>query len=145
MEKSVRITRDEWFMGVALLTSKRSTCLRSRVGAVIVRDKRIISTGYNGSPVGMPHCTPNTCNSARRCLNTIHAEANAIAFAAKGGIPLEGTKLYCTLSPCKTCSEMIIQSGIKEVIYMHEYGNDFGLELLRQAKIIVRQYVTNIL
>ena len=135
-----RISRDELFMKVAELFALRSTCLRGQVGVVAVKDKRIIATGYNGAPEGFPHCTPETCNADHPCTNTIHAEANLIAFAARAGIKLEGATLYCTHAPCKKCAELILQSGIVELYYRNCYRNTDGLNLLwgGNKKIIVK-------
>lgn len=125
-----RISRDKLYMEIAELFALRSTCLRGKVGAVAIRDKRIIATGYNGSPEGFDHCTDETCNTDHPCENTIHAEANLIAFAARAGISLEGTTLYCTHSPCKKCAQLIIQSGIRYIIYKNQHRDTSGLDLI---------------
>ena len=137
-----RITRVELFMQVAYLFSKRSTCLRGQVGAVAVIDKRIIATGYNGAPEGFPHCTSETCNAEKPCENTIHAEANLIAFAARAGIKLEGATLYCTHAPCKKCAQLILQSGISSLYFSQAYHDDSGLKVLWEGerKVTIKQY-----
>lgn len=156
-----RMSRDTLFSTVCLLVSQRSTCLRSQVGAVIVKDGRIVSTGYNGPVSGMPPCVkPNSliddldlknpyfstpCGkeySARRCLGagctrSLHAETNAIAFAARAGVSVEGCVMYCTMSPCINCAKVIVNSGIKELKYTEDYRDLSGLELLKKSGIKV--------
>lgn len=131
------ITREHLHIEIAKLISQRSGCQRGQVGAVITSvDNRIICTGYNGP---LPHsgkCT-DKCNIDNPCTHSIHAEANAIAFAAKNGITLNGAILYCTTSPCIKCSELIIQSGIWKVVYDQNYRDPAGLELLCKNKIQV--------
>lgn len=129
-----RPSRDLTFALIAKVISLRGTCLRAKVGAVIVKDKRIVSVGYNGALPGEDHCTSELCNADSPCLNTIHAEANAIYYAAKSGISIEGAKIYCTHSPCRKCSEAIIQSGVKEVIYLKEY-RETPWNLFRETSI----------
>lgn len=116
-----RITREELYIKMASLIALRGTCKRKQVGCIITRDNRIISTGYNGPVKGQQHCNPSFCEILTSCTNAIHAEANAIAFAAREGVKLDGATLYCTLAPCKKCSELIIQTGIKEVIFFEQY------------------------
>jgi len=136
-----RINRDTLYLQIAELFAKRGTCERLRVGAIVVRDKRICCSGYNGTPPGEGHCSEE-CNIKKSCKVSIHAEANLIASAAKHGVSLEHTTLYITHSPCKTCSELIIQAGIKRVVFMDFYGKD-GLLLLEDQGIIVDQYAVN--
>lgn len=124
-----RITREDLFMGCAELFAQRSTCLRGQVGAVAVINGRIMATGYNGAPSGHPHCTPETCNDQGPCTNSIHAEANLIAFAAKAGVSLQDATLYCTHLPCLKCAQLIVQSGIKQVIWKNPYHDESGLQL----------------
>jgi dCMP deaminase len=116
-----RLDRDSLNMNLAKVVSLRGTCLRAKVGAVVVKDRRVVSTGYNGAPTGGPHCNDETCTPNEPCKNSIHAEANAIAYAAKHGVALRGAVIYVTHSPCQKCSELIIQSGITEVIYAKKY------------------------
>lgn len=139
---STRISRIDLFMEIAHLFSQRGTCQRAQVGAVIVSDNRIVSTGYNGAPSGLVHCEAARCNlnDPRGCMRASHAESNAIAFAAKKGIPLEGSILYCTLQPCHSCSQMIINSGIREVWYSCDYRDSTGLMLLFEAGIKATKY-----
>ena len=142
-----RISRDAMFMEIAHTLAKRSTCARAQVGAVLVMDNRIISTGYAGAPSGMTHCLDSGCDvntnlpeKDQHCLRTVHAEANVIAFAAKYGIKTEGATLYCTHRPCENCSKLLINAGIREVIYLSEYGDRAGLDLLVRAGVRVRSF-----
>ena len=134
----MRPTRDEVAMIHAMLTSLRSTCGRKQVGATIYKDGRPISAGYAGPPAGFPHCTPeclHASNANGGCNRTIHAEQNALAYAARAGRSTEGATLYCTLSPCEACAKLIINSGIQKVVYWEEYRNTDGIRLLRGAGI----------
>ena len=136
-----RITRKEMFKEMLRTVEKRSTCLRSKVAAIIEKDGRVISLGYNGPASGFPQCLPQTefhrsCECmGPSCTRSIHAETNAIAFAAKAGICIEGATMYCSMSPCINCAKLIINSGIKKLIYVEEYRNREGLELLSKAGI----------
>ena len=112
---------------------QESHCERRQVGAIIARENRIISTGYNGTPVGLDNKCEDTQGTTKRSV--IHAEANAILFAAKHGVALEGTTLYVTTSPCIECAKMIVQSGIKRVWYSEAYKDTTGLDLLTIAGI----------
>lgn len=133
----MRPTRTDVLMAVAMVMATRSTCNRLQVGCVIAKDGRIISTGYAGAPSGLPHCGPE-CNPDNPCNNTVHAEAGAIAYAARHGIAVEGATIYCTHSPCLACAKLIINSGIQEVIYDQEYRDKSGVELLLKAGKSVR-------
>jgi dCMP deaminase len=146
--KNDRPNWDEYFMDIAALVSKRSTCLRRGVGAVLVRDRRILSTGYNGAPSGMRHCLDIGC--LREQLNIpsgerhelcrgLHAEQNAIIQAAFHGVSVNGSTLYCTNQPCVICSKMIINAGIVHVIVREHYRDDLAEEMLREATIMVSQ------
>lgn len=128
-------------MEMAMTASKRGTCLRRQVGAVIAREGRVLSLGYVGAPAGLPHCRPETCSKENPCERTIHAEANAIAFAAREGIALDDSVMYCTASPCLHCAKLIINSGIVEVIYFEEYRVTDPINLLRQAGIRCSKFV----
>lgn len=110
--------------------AKRSSCLRLQVGALIVRDGRVLSIGYNGTPAGKPHCTTETCNAEKPCTSTLHAEANAIAYAARHGIALEGTWLYCTYSPCLSCAKLILSAGITLLAFENLYRDEDPLAFL---------------
>jgi dCMP deaminase len=133
----MRPSRDEWLIRMAVITSARGTCLRASVGAIISRDGRIISTGYVGSPRGLPHCTDVGCDESTYsgCIRTVHAEANAIAFAARHGISTEGSELHCTHSPCGNCAKLIINAGIIRVVYDTEYRDITPLDILDSARI----------
>lgn len=140
---------DEYFMNIAKVTSLRSNCIKRKVAAVIVRDKRVISTGYNGTPRGVKNCSEGGCP---RCMSFAasgvglseclcsHAEENAIVQAAYHGASLKDASLYTTFSPCLICTKMILNSGIKEVIYNANYPmGDLPLQLLQEAGILIRQ------
>ena len=144
---------DKWdirFMDLAKQVSTWSSCLKStrHVGAVIVRDRRVITTGYNGAPSGIKSCVErNECIRSNlksgTCIEqcyAVHAEENAILQAAKLGISLEGATLYVTHKPCTQCSKSIINAGIKRVVYIYEYPDSFGDELLKSAGIISERY-----
>lgn len=124
-------------MATARLWSLQSTCRRLKVGAIIVKDGRTISTGYNGAPSGFTHCTPDICNEEKSCTRTVHAEMNAIVFAAKYGIPTEGAELYTTHAPCLDCAKAMINAGIAHVFYEQEYRSTDGVEILAQAGVKV--------
>jgi dCMP deaminase len=127
---------DQYFMGIALEVAKRSTCLRAKVGAIIVRDKRILTTGYNGSPSGLPHCTEVGCLMANgHCVRTLHAEQNAIIQAALHGVSVSGGTIYVTHQPCLTCAKMIINAGIRRVIYGGHYPDELAVSFLEQAGV----------
>lgn len=142
---SYRITRDYMKLKMLELLAMRSTCLRRRVGCLIVRDDRIISTGYNGLPSGMPNC----CNTGE-CLKEkfkseeykvcIHSEQNALMQCAKLGISADGADLYVNADVCMTCAKLILAAGIKRVIVIRDFGGkvgDAGIELLRGNGVIV--------
>lgn len=134
-----RITWDQFFMAQSHLLALRSTCTRLAVGATIVRDKRIIAGGYNGSISGDEHCTEKGCYVVdNHCVRTIHAETNALLQCAKYGTQANGADLYVTHFPCLPCTKTIIQAGIKNVFYAKDYKNNpYALELLAKAKVNV--------
>lgn len=138
----MRISRDQMFFEIIEVLIKRATCSRAQVGAILVKDGRIISTGYNGSPSGTPHCLDSGCIQDQNgsCIRTVHAEANAIVFAAKHGISTNEAVLYVSLAPCLTCAKLVINAGVKEVVYRDEYHKPEGLQLLRQSGILVRGF-----
>ena len=127
----VRPSWDEYFLGLMDEISKRATCDRGRSGCIIVKDKRILSTGYVGSPPGLPHCDDvghlmkqmidEDGTIRQHCVRTIHAEQNAICQASRYGTPLGGTTLYCRMEPCRTCAMLIISTGITKVIAQRRY------------------------
>lgn len=136
-----RITRDEMVMAMAVIAGMRSTCQRKQVGAVIARDGRVLSIGYAGAPSGFEHCSAAVCDLSKPCDRTVHAEANAVAFAAKEGIPINGSTIYITCSPCINCAKLIINSGIKRVRYLEEYRDTTPLELLVNAHIGIMKMI----
>lgn len=131
----MRPSRVETLMEVAEIFAHRSTCSRAHVGAVIAKDGRILATGYNGAPAGMPHCSHEGDRSDAGCKTAVHAEANAIAFAARHGVSLDGSELYTTLSPCLGCSQIIINSGIIRAYIKNEYRLKDGEILLKASGI----------
>lgn len=135
-----RIKRQEMYLEICKIISQRSTCLRRHVGCVITIDDRIVSTGYNGSIRGFPHCEPHTCNETTPCLHTMHAEANAIAFAAKETVSIKGGVLYCTAIPCQNCAKLIIQSGIQQVVFESGRSDTGGLQILKQGGVGIFEY-----
>jgi len=130
-EKYIRPSWDEYFMEIANTVSKRATCDRGRSGCVIVKDRQILVSGYVGSPVGLPHCDEvghqmkkmlhEDGSISEHCVRTVHAEQNAICQAAKRGIALEGSTLYCRMTPCRVCAMLIINCGIKRVVCEKKY------------------------
>lgn len=139
-------------MEVARAFAERSTCSRAKVGAVIALNGRVLSTGYNGAPAGMPHCShPCTCDdlhletdtghlveclSTQPCNVTIHAEANAVAFAARHGVATDGAEVYVTLSPCLMCAKLLVNAGISKVWMEELYRERSGIEYLEKAGIV---------
>ena len=128
--------KDIAYMKMAMIWSENSSCERKKVGAIIVKDKMIISDGYNGMPSGFP----NDCEiDGETKPEVLHAEANAITKLARSHNSSEGATLYVTMQPCMECSKLIIQSGIKRVVYVESYRDDRGLRLLVQANVIFQQ------
>ncbi|MEY2664761.1 MAG: hypothetical protein RIT04_569 [Candidatus Parcubacteria bacterium] len=129
--KNPRPSWDEYFIGIMGMVATRATCDRGKSGCVIVKDKRILTTGYVGSPIGVDHCDDvghemhrvihEDDSSSQHCIRTIHAEENAIAQAARMGIALQGSTLYCKMTPCYTCAKTIINSGIVRVVATKDY------------------------
>lgn len=135
----MRINRDQLMMDIAGLISSRSTCARAHVGCVITRQGRILSTGYAGSPSGLPHCEDVGCDIVDdHCIRTAHAEAGAIAWAAREGIALKDSVLYTTHAPCHSCAKLIINSGIVEVHYLNPYHDEgLGIRMLEESGVKV--------
>ncbi|MGM0124339.1 ComE operon protein 2 [Enterococcus sp. AZ194] len=136
-----RIPWDQYFMAQAVLLSLRSTCTRLEVGATLVRDKRIIAGGYNGSVSGDVHCVDEDCYIVDgHCLRTIHAEMNALLQCAKFGIPTDGSEIYVTHFPCLACTKAILQAGVKTIHYLHDYhNNEYAISLIEQVGASVHQ------
>jgi dCMP deaminase len=133
---SQRVGWHEYFMNIAKQAATRSTCSRKNVGAVIVRDKTILSTGYNGSIRGMPHCDEVGHDMENdHCVATIHAEANAIIQAAKNGVRIEDGELYTTASPCWSCFKLIANSGIRRIYFGEFYRDEKSIKIARQLGI----------
>ena len=131
-----RVTWNEYFMNIADQVATRSTCGRKHVGAVIVRDKTILSTGYNGSLRGAPHCDEAGHDMENEhCVRTVHAEANAVAQAAKHGVRIDQAVIYVTASPCLTCFKLIANSGITKIYYKEFYRDERITEYARQAGV----------
>ena len=127
-----RISWKNYFMNIAREVATRSTCSRKHVGAVIVRDKTILSTGYNGSIKGLPHCDDAGCDMVDgHCVRTSHAEANAIVQAAKNGVGIDQSKIYVTASPCYDCFKLIANAGIKIIYYDELYRDE---RIIKRAK-----------
>lgn len=145
----MRPTWDEYFMNIVELVKERSTCMRRKVGAVIVKDKRILTSGYNGAPAGCRHCEEIGC--LRQQLNVpsgerhelcraSHAEQNAIVQAAMYGVSINGSTIFVTAHPCAICSKLIINSGIKRVVYKGKYPDELSMQLLEEAGIKVIKF-----
>jgi dCMP deaminase len=161
----MRPTWDEYFMQMAELAASRVTCLRGKVGAVAVRDRHVLATGYNGPPKGVEHChhpSQITLNGKDvdchmkciRMLNNIpsgqrhelcrgiHAEQNVIAQAAYHGVSLCGATIYCTMRPCVTCMKQLINAGVKEIIYKGDYPDELAMAIAQQTEIVLRKFDT---
>lgn len=146
-EQQMRASWDEYFMQIAEIVKTRSTCLRRQVGAVIVRDNRIITTGYNGAPSGLRHCTEiGGCERERQGIpsgqrhelcRALHAEQNAIIQAAKIGVGTEGSTIYITLQPCVICAKMLVNAGIVRIVHKGEYPDDLSRSILEEAGIAI--------
>lgn len=148
----IRPSWDEYFMKIAHIVKERSTCLRRKVGAVLVKDMHILSTGYNGAPKGLPHCSETGC--LREKLNIpsgqrhelcrgVHAEQNAIIQAAVFGVSTRGSMLYVTDFPCSICAKIIINAEVKEIVYDSSYEDPESLNLLNSAGVIIRRFQIN--
>jgi dCMP deaminase len=144
-----RMGLDEYFMQVAQLVSQRSTCLRRPVGAIVVKRKRILTTGYNGAPRNMRHCLEVGCireqmgvtsGERHELCRGVHAEQNAIIQSSVFGVSVEGGTLYTTTFPCVLCSKLVINAGLEEIVYDKGYPDDLSKELLAESGILLRQY-----
>jgi len=150
MEKKTRPFWDEYFMKITELVATRSTCLRRSVGAIIVKNKRILTTGYNGPPEGLKHCDElggclrdklHIPSGERMELSrAVHAEQNAIIQAAKLGISIDGGEMYITTHPCFICAKMIINAGIKRIVYKEGYPDKFARDILKEAGMKVIKF-----
>jgi dCMP deaminase len=140
---------DEYFMDITNLVAKRSTCLRRKVGAILVKDRNILATGYNGAPSGIPHCLDVGCLRERMSIPSgerhelcrgLHAEQNAIIQAAYHGVQIRGATIFCTDYPCSICIKMLINAGIKRIVYQNGYSDDLAKELIQQSGLEVVLY-----
>lgn len=136
---SNRISKDEYFLKMADVVAERSTCLRKKIGSVLVKDGMVLSTGYNGAPRGLEHCTDKNCIVENgHCARTVHSEVNAILQGAYHGVATEGATLYTQYLPCPNCSKVLINAGVKKIVftgYYDAYDNNFTKRLLRKAKV----------
>ncbi len=152
-EKYVRPSWDEYFLEVMSAAAKRATCDRGRSGCVIAKDKQIISTGYVGAPVGLPHCDEvghqfkDTIHEdghiSRHCVRTAHAEMNAITNAAKRGVSIDGSTVYCQMTPCRTCSMAIINGGVKRVVCVRKYHAGEESEKMLETARVKLEFIEN--
>lgn len=141
---------DTYFMEITKIVATRSSCLHRQVGAVLVRDKRILTTGYNGAPAGMAHCLElGGClrdkmgfasGEGHEYCRALHAEQNAVIQAAVTGLSIQGSTLYCTHSPCSLCARILIGAGIQRIVFEGHYPDDFALALLKEANIQLERY-----
>jgi dCMP deaminase len=143
-----RISWDEYFMQIAHLVSQRATCLRRSVGAVIVKDKRMLATGYNGAPSGLSHCLETGClreklkipsGQRHELCRGLHGEQNAIIQASLYGISVKGSTIYITNQPCVICAKMLINAGIAEIVIREGYPDTMAMDFLKEAGIKVRR------
>ena len=152
-QKNSRPSWETYFMNITNLVAERSTCLRRAVGAVLVKDKRILSTGYNGSPSGLKHCEEVGClreqlriesGKMHELCRGIHAEQNAIIQAAYHGVSVKGASIFCTNQPCSICARMIINAGIERIFYQSGYADPLAKELLDEAGIELKQIESDV-
>ena len=140
---------DDYFMDIANLVASRSTCLRRQVGCVVVKDRRILSTGYNGAPSGVAHCGEVGCRRQQEGIPSgeraemcrgVHAEQNAIIQGARHGVVLQGAVVYATTQPCSICTKMMINAGIEEIIYEGDYPDELSQQLLKEAGVFCHRH-----
>ncbi|UCD55325.1 MAG: cytidine/deoxycytidylate deaminase family protein [Candidatus Omnitrophota bacterium] len=149
MKEKSRPSWDEYFLSIAKLISKRSTCLRRKVGAVLVKNKRVLATGYNGAPSNIKHCKITGClreklevpsGQRHELCRGLHGEQNALLQAALHGVSVEGAKLYAVSQPCIICAKMLINAGIKEIVIAGRYPDKMAKDFLKEARIRVRVF-----
>ena len=147
-EQFTRPSWDEYFMDIVRDVATRSTCRRRKVGAILVKDKRIIATGYNGGPTGLRHCLEIGClreqlgipsGQQHELCRGVHAEQNAIIQAARYGVHTDGSVLYCTTQPCVQCTKMLLNAGVTEIVFSEGYPDGLALQLLEESGITVRK------
>lgn len=140
---------DEYFMAITDQVAERATCKRRHIGAILVKDKRILATGYNGTPAGLAHCDEVGCLREQRGIPSgtqhelcrgIHAEQNAVIQAARHGIAIDGATVYCTHQPCVLCAKILINAGVKDIVYRAAYPDPLATEMLAEAGITPRQF-----
>lgn len=145
----VRPSWDEYFMDITHLVSKRSTCLRRQVGSLLVKDKKILATGYNGAPSRIEHCLDTGClrqqldipsGERHELCRGLHAEQNAIIQAAYHGVGIQGATLYCTNHPCVICSKMVINAGIERIVYEEGYADALAAKMLKESGIKIEKF-----
>ncbi|MFO7748483.1 MAG: cytidine/deoxycytidylate deaminase family protein [Desulfobacteraceae bacterium] len=144
---------DDYFMEMAKLAASRATCLRRKVGAVLVKDRRLLCSGYNGAPSGLPHCSETGClreqllvpsGEKHELCRGVHAEQNAIIQAACHGVSIRGAVLYCTNQPCSICAKMIVNAGIEKVYFQDGYNDPMAEEMFYQAGVMFKELTTRI-
>jgi dCMP deaminase len=149
-KKPLRPSWEEYFMDITHLVAKRSTCLRRQVGAILVKDKKILATGYNGAPARLDHCLDTGClreelgipsGERHELCRGLHAEQNAIIQAAYHGVQIRGATLYCTNHPCIICSKMIINAGIEKVVYEEGYADALARTMLKKSGVKLEIFV----
>ena len=134
---------DEYFMQIAQTVSTRATCPRASVGCVLTRGHRILTTGYNGAPRGVAHCTEVGCTLANEhCLRATHAEANAVVQGALHGVSLQDATAYCTHQPCVNCSKLLISAGVVRIVYAEAYPDEVASRLLAEAGVALTAYAS---
>lgn len=148
MSEHTRPTWDEYFMAIVDDVATRSTCCRRKVGAILVKDKRVIATGYNGGPTGLAHCLDIGClrqklgipsGQQHELCRGVHAEQNAIIQAARYGVHTDGSILYCTTQPCAQCTKMLLNAGVTEIVFREGYPDGLALELLNESQVTFRK------
>jgi len=140
----LRPSWDSYFLEIATVVASRSTCLRRKVGAVLVKERRLLTTGYNGAPVGLEHCLQRGCLRQEKGIPSgerhelcrgLHAEQNAIIQAALHGVSIKGADLYCTNYPCSLCAKMLINAGVKRIVLQGHYPDELARQLFAEAEI----------
>lgn len=140
---------DEYFMEMAHVVAKRSTCIRRKVGSILVKNKHILSTGYNGAPKGLKHCEEVGClrsnldipsGQRHELCRGLHAEQNAIIQAAVFGVSIVDSTLYCTNTPCVVCVKMLINAGVSEIVFSGDYPDELAKKMLKESKIKIRKF-----
>jgi dCMP deaminase len=145
-----RPDNDTYFMKMAELVAMRSTCLRRQVGAVVVKEKRVLSTGYNGAPRGLKHCGEVGCvreqnhvesGTRHELCRGVHAEQNAVIQAAYFGVSIKDAAMYTTNFPCVLCAKILVNAGVREVVYRDDYIDELSKDILNESNVVVRRYV----